>query len=119
MSTDVCPDRLAGQPVDLDAAELRKLAGRLGEPFQPLSLTLVLPGDLDKDQILKGLGQAIGQIRTVLAQRAALFHQIVAECAASGSQELRLAVCHGQALAAEEAAATIDESIVEAFDLWA
>src|SRR5579859_1943647 len=116
--TDGCPDRIASQPVNLDEAELSKLAAQLAERIQPLSLTLVLPGDLDKDEILKGLTQAIGQVRSALAQRAAVFQQIAEECAANGGHELHLAACHAQALVTDEAAAAIDESIVEAFGLW-
>ncbi len=81
------------------------------------SPTLVLPGDLGKDQALTGLVQAIGQVRTDLAARVRLFQRRVQEFAASGDQ-LGQALCRGQVLAGEHAAATIDEGIVVAFNLW-
>lgn len=81
------------------------------------SLTLVLPGSLGKDQTLHGLVQAIRQVRTDLVARARQFQQRVEECAASGDQ-LRQALCRGQVLASEHAAAAIDEGIVGVFDIW-
>ncbi len=81
------------------------------------NLALVLPSDLSKDQALTGLVQAIRQVRTDLAARVRLFQQRVRECAASGD-ELGRALCRGQVLAGEHAAAAIDEGIVGAFDLW-
>ncbi len=82
-----------------------------------LSLTLVLRGDLGKDQTLQGLVQAIGQVRTELSERVSRFQQRVEECAASGDQ-LGQALCRGQVLASEHAASAIDEGIVGVFDLW-
>jgi hypothetical protein len=81
------------------------------------SLTLVLPSGLSKDQALTGLVQAIRQVRTELAARVRLFQQRVHECAASGDQ-LGQALCRGQVLAGEHAAAAIDEQITGAFGLW-
>ncbi len=81
------------------------------------SLALVLPAGLSKDQALQGLVQAIGQVRTDLAERVSRFQQRGEECAASGDQ-LSQALCRGQVLASEHAAAAIDEGIVGAFGLW-
>jgi len=81
------------------------------------TLTLVLPGHLDRDQMLRGLVEAIAQVRVVLANRACLFRNSEASWAADGDQ-IRQTQCHGEALATEEAVATIDEAIIEAFDLW-
>ncbi len=81
------------------------------------SLTLVLPGDLGKDQALRGLVQAIGQVRTDLAERVSRFQQRVEDCAAGGDR-LGQALCRGQVLAGEHAASAIDEGIIGVFYLW-
>jgi hypothetical protein len=81
------------------------------------SLTLVLPGDLGKDQALKGLVQAIRQVRTDLAEQVSRFQQRVEECAANGDR-LGQALWRGQVLASEHAASALDEGIIGAFDLW-
>ena len=83
----------------------------------PPSLTLVLPGDLDNDQVLKGLAQAISEFRTDLATRVQRFQQLVERDAARGDQ-LGQALCRGQVLAYGEAASVLDEAIIEVFDLW-
>lgn len=87
------------------------------EDYAPPSLTLVLPGDLGKDETLRRLAQAIGQIRTTLNQRAQLMERRVRECEAEGNK-LGQALCRGHVLANHAAAATIDEAITEVFDLW-
>jgi hypothetical protein len=79
-------------------------------------LTLVLPAGLGKDHVLVGLAEAIARARTTIAGRARLFRRRTGECAASGDS-LGQALCRGQVLASEEAAATIDEAIVETFEL--
>lgn len=81
------------------------------------SLTLVLPRRLDRDQTLNALVEAIGQVRTGLAARAWLLRQLEEDCAADGDP-LRQALCRGQALGSEHAAATIDEAIISVFGLW-
>ena len=83
----------------------------------PPSLTLVLPGDLDNDQVLKGLAQAIGEFRTNLAAQVQRSQQIVERDAARGDQ-LGQALGRGQVLAYGNAASTLDEAIIEVFDLW-
>src|ERR1017187_6341616 len=83
----------------------------------PPSLTLVLPGDLGNDQVLKGLAQAIGEFRTDLAARVQRFQQLVERDAARGDQ-LSQALCRGQVLAYGEAASVLDEAIIAVFDLW-
>jgi len=80
-------------------------------------LTLVLPGDLGKDEILTGVVQAIGQVRTQIAARALQFRNL-AQGYAAGGDSLSQALCRGQALCAEHVIAVIDESIVEVFVLW-
>lgn len=87
------------------------------EHDDPPSLTLVLPGDLDNDQVLKGLAQAIGEFRTGLAAQVRRFQQLAEEHAARGDQ-LRQALCRGQVLAYGHDASTLDEAIVTVFDLW-
>jgi hypothetical protein len=81
------------------------------------TLTLVLPPGLGKDQILASLAEAIGQVRTDVAARAHLFQRRGQEYAARGDQ-LEQALCRGQALGGEHAAATLDEAIIGVFDLW-
>lgn len=81
------------------------------------SLTLVLPRRLDRDQTLKALVEAIGQARTDLVSRAWLCRRLEEDCAADG-EPLRQALCRGQALGGEHAAATIDEAIIGVFGLW-
>lgn len=81
------------------------------------TLTLVLPPDLDRDDILIGLAAAIAQVRLDLATRIRQFQHRVEECATAGD-ELRQALCRGQVLGSEHAAAAIDETIIAAFDLW-
>jgi hypothetical protein len=83
----------------------------------PPSLTLVLPGDLDHDQILAGLVQAISEVRTNLAVRVRQSQQGVERCAACGDQ-LGQALCRGQVLAHDHDASAIDEAIIEVFGLW-
>ena len=83
----------------------------------PPSLTLVLPDDLDNDQVLKGLAQAIGEFRTDLAAQVQRFQQIVERDAARGDQ-LGQALGRGQVLAYGHAASVLDEAIVTVFDLW-
>ncbi len=85
--------------------------------YEPPSLTLVLPGDLDNDQVVKGLAQAIGEFRTDLAARVQRFQQIVERDAVRGDQ-LGQALGRGQVLAYGEAASVLDEAIVTVFDLW-
>ncbi len=80
-------------------------------------LTLVLPGDLGKDEILTGVVQAIGQVRTQIAARSLQFRKL-AEGYAAGGDSPSQALCRGQALGAEHAVAAIDEAIVEVFVLW-
>jgi len=81
------------------------------------SLRLVLPGHLGRDETLAGLAGAIGEVRTGLAIRAWLCRQLEEDCAASGDVPAR-ALCRGQALGAEHAAAQIDEAIIAVFGLW-
>jgi hypothetical protein len=81
------------------------------------SLTLTLPGHLEHDRVLQGLALAIGQVRTGLARRTQLFRDLQDNCEVRHDQ-LRQALCRGQALASEQAASAIDEAIVEVFDLW-
>jgi hypothetical protein len=83
----------------------------------PPALTLILPPGLDKDQVLAGLAAAISQVRAEVAARAQLF-QRRAEQSAAGGDQLSQALCRGQVIGGEHAAATIDEAIVAAFDLW-
>ena len=83
----------------------------------PPSLTLVLPGDLDNDQVLKRLAQAIGEFRTNLAAHVQRSQQIVERDAARGDQ-LGQALGRGQVLAYGNAASTLDEAITEVFGLW-
>jgi hypothetical protein len=85
--------------------------------YDPPSLTLVLPGDLDNDQVLKRLAQAIGEFRTNLAAHVQRSQQIVERDAARGDQ-LGQALGRGQVLAYGNAASTLDEAITEVFDLW-
>jgi hypothetical protein len=80
-------------------------------------LTLVLPAGLGKDRLLAGLAEAIASARATIAGRARLFRRRTGECAASGDP-LGQVLCQGQVLAGEEAAATIDEALVETFELW-
>ena len=87
------------------------------EPAELPSLTLVLPGGLDSDQVLTDLVQAIVQVRGGLAARVRQFQQLAEGYAARGDQ-VSQALCRGQALGGEHAASTIDESIIEIFDLW-
>lgn len=82
------------------------------------SLTLVLPPHLASDDAVKGLVAVIEQLRCTQALRTRRFRQMAEECAASGGREFRLGLLRGQASAAAEAAAAIDESVVEAFGLW-
>jgi hypothetical protein len=81
------------------------------------SLTLVLPEHLEQDQLLQGLVMAIVQIRTGLAWHSQFFEALQNNCAIRRDQ-VRQALCRGQALAYEQAATIIDEAIVEVFDLW-
>jgi hypothetical protein len=81
------------------------------------TLTLVLPEDLGRDEVLQGLVQAIGQVRDDLAKRMTRFQQLVQTHHADGD-EVRLALCRGQVLSSEHAASSIDESIIGVFDLW-
>jgi hypothetical protein len=85
--------------------------------YDPPTLTLVLPGDLDNDQVLKGLAQAIGEFRTNLAAQVQRSQQIVERDAARGDQ-LGQALGRGQVLAFGNAASTLDEAIIEVFGLW-
>jgi hypothetical protein len=87
------------------------------DPGEPPSLTLLLPPDVDSDEMLKGLAQAIGQARTDLAARAWRFRQLERDCAADGDQ-IRQALCRGQVRGANHAAALIDEAVIEVFGLW-
>jgi len=81
------------------------------------TLTLVLPPGLGQDDILSGLAAAIAQVRRDVAARIRRFQQRMHKCAAVGD-ELGLALCRGQVLGGEHAAAAIDEAIVAVFDLW-
>jgi hypothetical protein len=81
------------------------------------TLTLVLPPDLSKDQILAGLAEAISQVRTDVGARAQLFQRRMEACATGGDQ-LGQALCRGQVIGGGHAAATLDEAIIGAFDLW-
>lgn len=83
----------------------------------PQTLTLILPTRLSKDQTLARLVQAIGQVRSDIADRAELLHQQAEQAAARGDT-LNQALCHGQVIAGDHAAAAIDEEIVGLFDLW-
>lgn len=83
----------------------------------PSSLRLVLPTGLDRDQTLRGLVQAIQDVRTRLAAHAKQFQRLAGESAASGCQ-LRQALYRGQALANADAASAIDKSIIGVFGLW-
>jgi hypothetical protein len=67
-------------------------------------LTLVLPGDLGKDEVLTDVVKAIGQVRTQIAACALQFRKR-AETYAAGGDVLRQALCRGQALGAEHAVA--------------
>jgi len=81
------------------------------------SLRLVLPGHLGRDETLAGLAGAIGEVRTGLAIRAWLCRQLEEDSTESGDRSAE-ALCRGQALGAEHAAAQIDEAIVAVFGLW-
>jgi hypothetical protein len=85
--------------------------------YEPPSLTLVLPGNLDHDQVLQRLAQAIGEFRTNLAAHVQRSQQIVERDAARGDQ-LGQALGRGQVLAYGNAASTLDEAIIEVFGLW-
>jgi hypothetical protein len=85
--------------------------------FPSPRLTLVLPGHLEHDSVLQGLVRAIEETRTGVAGRVQLFLRLE-ECYAANGNQLRQALCRGQALAGEHAAAALDEAIVETFDLW-
>jgi hypothetical protein len=87
------------------------------EDYAPPSLTLVLPGDLGKDETVQRLAQAIGQVRITLDQRAQLMERRVRARETEGNK-LGQALCRGHVLANHAAAATIDEAITEVFDLW-
>jgi hypothetical protein len=76
-------------------------------------LALVLPPGLARDQVLAGLVEAVTLARAQLAARAQTF----AQRAANGGQRDR-ELLRGQAMGSEDAAATIDEVIVEVFGLW-
>lgn len=80
-------------------------------------LRLVLPSHLDTSRTLQGLVASIEQARTGLAARVRRFRQLEAGYAARGD-EVRQALCRGQALGTEHAAAALDEEIIQAFDLW-
>jgi hypothetical protein len=80
-------------------------------------LTLVLPSHLDTSRAVQGLVASIEQARTGLAARLRRFRQLEARYAASGD-DVRQALCRGQALGTEHAAAALDEEIIQAFDLW-
>jgi hypothetical protein len=88
-----------------------------GDHVEPYALTLVLPEHLDRDQMLRGLVEAIGQIRVALANRTCLFRNWEDRWAAHGDQ-IRQSLCHGESLATEDAVLIIDEAIIEAFGLW-
>jgi hypothetical protein len=88
------------------------------EADNPPTLTLVLPPHLTSDDAITGLARVIEQLRRTQALRTRRFRQMAEECAASGGQEFRLGLLRGQASAAAEAAAAIDESVIEVFDLW-
>jgi hypothetical protein len=112
------------QPADRAALGAQGFSGTAGQHpalitdhDSPPTLTLVLPPSLAKDQVLAGLATAIGQVRADLAARAQLFQHRVEQNAAAGNQ-LAQALCRGQVIAGEHAAATIDEAIVCAFGLW-
>jgi hypothetical protein len=77
-------------------------------------LTLVLPDRLDSSRTLQGLVGLIEQARAGLADRVRRFRQLEA----ASSDLVRQALCRGQALGAEHAAAALDEEIIGAFDLW-
>jgi hypothetical protein len=87
------------------------------EPDQPHSLTLVLPAGLGHDQALTGLIQAITRARSAIGDRTRQFQQLAAGYAARNDQTSH-ALCRGQAMGSDHAAATIDEAIIEIFDLW-
>jgi hypothetical protein len=80
-------------------------------------LSLVLPDHLSSSRAVQGLVASIEQARAGLADRVRRFRQLEASYAASGDR-VRQALCQGQALGAGHAAATLDEEIIQAFDLW-
>jgi hypothetical protein len=80
-------------------------------------LMLVLPGDLDNDQAVTSLVQAISKVRADLAELTSRYQELAEKHAAAGDR-LRQAQCRGQALATEHAVEAIDESIIGVFDLW-
>jgi hypothetical protein len=80
-------------------------------------LMLVLPGHLDASRALQSLVVSIEQARASLAGRVRRFRQLEQGYAANGDR-VRQALCRGQALGAGHAAATLDEEIIQAFDLW-
>ena len=80
------------------------------DDYAPPSLTLVLPGELGKDETLRRLAQAIGQVRTTIDQRAQLMERRVRECEAEGNK-LGQALCRGHVLANHAAAEHIRVSV--------
>lgn len=83
----------------------------------PVTLTLLLPSQLGKDQTLARLVQAIKQARNDIAARAELFHQRAEQAAACGDT-LSQAIYHGKVVAGVHAATAIDEEIIGLFALW-
>jgi hypothetical protein len=81
------------------------------------SLTLVLPGHLNYDQVLQGLVQAVEDARTSMAEFTRRSQRRENEYATRGDG-YRTALCRGQAQAGEYAVDAIDEAIAAAFDLW-
>jgi hypothetical protein len=80
-------------------------------------LTLVLPAGMNPSPMLDGFMKSVIEARISLASRVRLFDRRAAEHAASGDL-MRQALCRGHAFGAKSAIATLDEEIVEAFDLW-
>jgi hypothetical protein len=105
------------EPGQVPAAGAGQLPALSMDRGEVPGLTLVLPAGLARDQLLAGLAEAIGRARATIPGRAQLFRRRTGECAATGDT-LGQAQCRGQALANDQAAAAIDEAIVEAFGLW-
>jgi excisionase family DNA binding protein len=81
------------------------------------SLTRVVPGHLDYDQVLQGLVQAIEEVRANMAVFTRYAERDEHGHAARGDR-YGTALCRGQAQVGERAVDAIDEAIAGAFDIW-
>ncbi|HUY46325.1 MAG TPA: hypothetical protein VMV92_11440 [Streptosporangiaceae bacterium] len=86
-------------------------------PENLTAVTLALPADVSKDQVVQGVIQVIGEARGTLEPRASLFQQRTGEYEASG-QRLRQALRRGQFRANLPAIVAINEAIIGASSLW-